>query len=96
MIPHDDCWIWARATNHLGYGIMGYSLKINGRWKSFLFMAHRVVYENLVGPIADGLEVDHLCENPTCINPEHMELVTHKENSRRTYRPRLFKGEVYV
>lgn len=96
MIPLDDCHLWARATDSMGYGLLGYSLKINGKWKSFLFLAHRVVYEDAYGEIPEGLEVDHLCENKLCINPEHMELVTHRENTKRTYKPRLFKGAIYV
>jgi hypothetical protein len=45
--------------------------------------AHRAVYEMEVGPIADGLEIDHLCRNRGCVNPAHLEPVTHKENVLR-------------
>ena len=46
-------------------------------------MAHRVAYELLVSRIPKGLELDHLCRNPTCVNPSHLEPVTHKENALR-------------
>lgn len=45
--------------------------------------AYRVVYEHLVGPVPDGLELDHTCRNPPCCNPAHLEPVTHAENMRR-------------
>jgi hypothetical protein len=45
--------------------------------------AHRVVYEALVGPVPEGLELDHTCDNPPCCNPGHLEPVTHAENMRR-------------
>lgn len=45
--------------------------------------AHRLVYEYEVGPIPDGLTIDHLCRNTICVNPSHMEPVTNAENARR-------------
>lgn len=64
------CWEW---TGHLinGYGSIG------GR------LAHRVSYMEIVGQIPDGLELDHLCRNTLCLNPEHLEPVTKRENLRR-------------
>lgn len=48
--------------------------------------AHRVVYESLVGPIPAGLELDHTCRVRRCVNPDHLEPVTHAENQRRSRR----------
>ena len=46
-------------------------------------MAHRGVYTLLAGPIPEGMELDHLCRVPACVNPDHLEIVTHKENMKR-------------
>ncbi len=69
--PEDKCWKWLGKKNTKGYGIYR---KRN---------AHRAVYEHLIGEVPDGLELDHLCRNPICVNPHHMEPVTHAENVRR-------------
>ncbi len=74
-----DCWIWTRATNKHGYGC--------ARHQGQRQLAHRTAYELLVGPIPDGLEPDHLCRNSPCVNPDHIELVTHRTNSLRGYSP---------
>ena len=70
----DYCWIW-EAAKVRGYG----AIRVKGRTT----YAHRFAYEQLVGPIPDGLELDHLCRIPACCNPAHLEPVTHAENVRR-------------
>lgn len=71
-----DCWLWQAAVLPSGYGRFG----VNG-------YAHRYVYELLIGPIPEGLEIDHVaawgCGNPGCVNPLHLEAVTHQENMLR-------------
>lgn len=69
------CWHWTGYINHLGYG----TVRVNRRGTS----AHRAAWEMLRGPIAKGLDVDHLCRNPRCVNPDHLEPVTHRENILR-------------
>ena len=73
-----DCWLWTGYITPLGYGTL--TVRRLGRG----FKAHRLVYELLVGPIPVGLELDHLCRNTRCVNPDHLEPVTHAENMRRS------------
>lgn len=70
------CWLWLGATTK-GYGRIG-----TGVGKG-VAQAHRVAYELEIGPIPEGLTLDHLCVNPPCVNPAHMEPVTDAENIRR-------------
>jgi hypothetical protein len=73
--PNSGCWLWGGTLNNFGYGT---AYVMGGR-----AMAHRFVYEQLVGPIPAGLHIDHLCRNPSCVNPSHLEPVTQRENIRR-------------
>ena len=74
------CWEWLGAVGSSGYGVF---------WAGpGLRLAHRYAYEALVGPIPDGLDLDHLCGNTCCVNPAHLEPVTHAENVRRAARRR--------
>lgn len=77
--PNSGCWLYTGKRVPYGYGVV----QINGRYSS----AHRVLYERLVGPVAAGLELDHLCRVPPCVNPQHLEPVTHAENLRRAQWP---------
>lgn len=70
-----DCWIWLGGRTPKGYGVFALKGKSVG--------AHQWAYRNLRGPIPDGLELDHLCRNTSCVNPAHLEIVTHGENLRR-------------
>lgn len=69
----DGCWIWQASLDSHGYGQIN-----NGNGKPV--GAHRVSYEIKNGKINRGMVIDHLCRNPTCVNPSHMEVVTRGEN----------------
>lgn len=72
----DGCWEWIASRYRNGYGQLG-------RRAGEPQMAHRAVYELLVGPIPEGRVLDHLCKNKACVRPDHLEPVTQRENSRR-------------
>ena len=72
------CWIWIGAGGSGGYGRVNHPIST---------LAHRVVYTLLVGPIGEGLTIDHLCRVRECVNPAHMEPVTNAENTRRGESP---------
>lgn len=77
--PMSGCWLWSGCGLPNGYGLFG-------RAKGSR-LAHRVAYEALVGKIADGLQIDHLCRVRCCVNPAHMEEVTQRENILRGVSP---------
>jgi hypothetical protein len=71
------CWLWQGARDTCGYGIVG----IQG--SRVRTSAHRWAYVHWKGTIPAGLEIDHLCRTPNCVNPAHLEAVTRRENTRR-------------
>lgn len=70
------CWLWTGGRGDYGHGVYHVTHRHQVR-------AHRYAYEELVGPIPDGLVLDHLCRNPPCVNPAHLEPVTQRVNTLR-------------
>ena len=74
----EECWNWLGATDGRGYGQLSGKPSTSSPVK-----AHRVSYEILHGPVPAGLELDHLCRNRLCVNPNHLEAVPHMINAQR-------------
>lgn len=75
VLRENGCVEWVGSTDGHGYGQINYRRRV--------LKAYRVSFELARGPVPAGLELDHLCRNPLCINPDHLEPVTHAENMRR-------------
>jgi hypothetical protein len=75
--PDGQCWQWVASGNQKGYG----RFSVDGRH----VMVHRFSYELHIGPIPEGLEVGHKCHNRRCVNPDHLEAMTHRRNMLMRY-----------
>lgn len=81
------CWDWIGSVFKKPYGDYG-QIRMGGK-DGKCKKAHRISYEHFVGKFEDNLELDHICHNTLCINPQHLEPVTHAENQRRRKDSRL-------
>ena len=81
-----DCWLWPYSSNKHGYG----TLQSN----NVRYEAHKWLYELVKGKTPAKTELDHLCRNRLCVNPEHLEPVSHAENCRRGKQTKLTEKDV--
>lgn len=72
IVDPSGCWLWTGCINPDGYGVFRNT------------SAHRLTYQESRGPIPAGLVLDHRCKNRRCVNPDHLEAVTQRENRRRS------------
>jgi hypothetical protein len=76
----DECWMWRGTIRQSGgYGVV----RLQDSARPYSIAAHKFAYELLVGPVPEGLVLDHLCRVPSCVNPAHLEPVTNAENIHR-------------
>lgn len=71
-VDDNGCWLWTDRVNHYGYGVYSCRGKTG--------FTHRTTFTHFVGPIPDGHEIDHICWNRLCCNPDHLRAVTRKQN----------------
>jgi hypothetical protein len=83
----DGCWLWKLKPAKNGYGY--FSVQVDGKQRKVL--AHRYSYEFFVGPIPDGLTLDHLCTVPLCVRPDHLDPCSLGDNVARS--PRSLTGQ---
>lgn len=89
----DGCWIWTGAKSSKGYGFIG-----SGGSGGRMLLAHRVSYEFANGEIPDGMMILHSCDNPSCVNPDHLRVGTCSDNIQEAFDkgrkiPPIFHGE---
>ncbi|TMS00113.1 HNH endonuclease signature motif containing protein [Nonomuraea basaltis] len=77
---HGGCWIWTGIVINSGYPRLG----ITRQNKTKQYLAHRLSYQLFVGPIPEGMQIDHLCMVRRCVNPQHLEAVTPQINVLRS------------
>jgi hypothetical protein len=79
VVTSAGCWEWQGCRDGNGYGRISVGSRADGTRRTTY--AHRVAYGAFVAPVPDDLVLDHLCRNPPCCNPEHLEAVTTRENT---------------
>jgi hypothetical protein len=87
------CWYWMGGKDADGYGALNLPCgRADGSRSNYVVRAHRYFYQEFFGPIGSGLELDHLCRNRSCVNPTHLEPVTHAVNMFRAWEAKVRAG----
>lgn len=73
-VPEAGCWLWDGGVKPNGYGWVN--------WRRKVYNVHRFFYEHLVGPIPTGMQINHKCDTPLCVNPDHLFVGTQTDNIR--------------
>nr|WP_321459652.1 HNH endonuclease signature motif containing protein [uncultured Cohaesibacter sp.] len=89
-IDANDCWVWTGGTSGDGRGGGYPRMKLDGQTVA----VHRVVYTHHFGFVPGKKQIDHKCRNRLCCNPDHLEMVTHKENQRRRAKAKREENEL--
>ncbi len=87
--PNSGCWLWTGGLNHNGYAQVKVGSLLDGSKRGV--MAHIYTYEKIVEEVPVGLELDHTCRVRCCVNPDHLEPVTRRENLLRSIAFRAVK-----
>lgn len=90
MVTPSDCWEWQGSRTSGGYGLISTG-RIDGRSQEF---AHRVAYEQATGVEPKGMTVHHICANPPCCNPDHLQLATHRENIAEMHARLTYEAQI--
>jgi hypothetical protein len=83
ILASNGCWEWNGTKTPRGYGNITVGSWTDGTRR--VRKVHAVAYETWIGPVPDGMELDHICRNTSCFNPEHLEPVAHRVNIRRAF-----------
>lgn len=81
-----ECWLWPYAVNAQGYGKVQSNKKV--------YDAHKWLFELIKGEVPHKTELDHICRNRLCVNPEHLQPISHAENCRRGSNAKLTENDV--
>lgn len=90
IVDGNGCWVWQRTLNNNGYAVGSFT-KEGG---AHVLLVHRYLYEQKIGPVPEGMVLDHQCGNTRCVNPEHLQPMTQRSNVLRQTSTKLSDADV--